>query len=79
MRRSDVNDAVGWLRQQAAEGNPDVLRTLITTFAKALMSAEADAVCGPSTASAATNASTLVTATGLVPTRNLKPASGRTR
>ncbi len=39
-------DAAGWLRQQATEGNPDVLRTLITTFANALMSAEADAVCG---------------------------------
>jgi putative transposase len=39
-------DAAGWLRQQAAEGSPDVLRTLVASFANALMSAEADAVCG---------------------------------
>jgi putative transposase len=39
-------DAAGWLRQQATEGNPDVLRTLVTTFANALMSADADTVCG---------------------------------
>ena len=39
-------DAAGWLCQQATEGSPDVLRTLVTTFANALMSAEADTVCG---------------------------------
>jgi putative transposase len=39
-------DAAGWLRQQAADGDPDVLRTLVTTFANALMSAEADTLCG---------------------------------
>ncbi len=39
-------DAVGWLRQQAEQGNPDMLRTLVATFANALMSAEADTVCG---------------------------------
>ncbi len=36
-------DAAAWLRQQAGEGNPDVLRTMITVFANALMAAEADA------------------------------------
>jgi hypothetical protein len=39
-------DAAGWLRQQATEGSPDVLPTLVASFANALMSAEADAVCG---------------------------------
>jgi putative transposase len=39
-------DAAGWLRQQVTEGSPDVLRTLVASFANALMSAEADAVCG---------------------------------
>ena len=39
-------DAAAWLRQQAGEGNPDVLRTMVTAFANALMSAEADAICG---------------------------------
>src|SRR5262245_37004879 len=39
-------DAAGWLRQQASEGSPDVLRTLVASFANVLMSAEADALCG---------------------------------
>lgn len=34
------------LRQQLAEGSPDVLAAMVTTFANALMSAEADAVSG---------------------------------
>src|SRR5215208_4232276 len=39
-------DGAGFVRQQLAEGNPDVLRTMVTAFANALMSAEADALCG---------------------------------
>lgn len=39
-------DAVGWLRQQAEQGNSDVLRTMVAAFANAVMSAEADAACG---------------------------------
>jgi transposase-like protein len=39
-------DPAGWLRQQAGDGNPDVLATMVTAFANALMSAEADAICG---------------------------------
>lgn len=39
-------DAAAWLRQQAGQGNPDVLATMVAAFANALMSAEADAVCG---------------------------------
>lgn len=34
------------LRQQLAEGSPDVLAAMVTAFANAMMSAEADAVCG---------------------------------
>ncbi|BCJ64798.1 IS256 family transposase [Polymorphospora rubra] len=34
------------LRQQLAEGGPDVLAAMVTAFANALMSADADAVCG---------------------------------
>src|SRR5687767_7881260 len=39
-------DGAGVLRQFLAEGQPDVLRTMVTAFANALMSAEADAICG---------------------------------
>ena len=39
-------DVAAVLRQQVAEGHPDVLRTMITAFANALMSADADAICG---------------------------------
>jgi putative transposase len=46
MTALDSVDAAALLRQQLAEGQPDVLRTLITVFANALMSAEADAICG---------------------------------
>src|SRR5438067_5181087 len=34
------------LREQAASASPDVLRVMVKTFADALMSAEADALCG---------------------------------
>jgi transposase-like protein len=39
-------DVAALLRQQVAEGHPDVLRALITAFANALMSADAGAICG---------------------------------
>lgn len=39
-------DGAGVLRQLLAEGQPDVLRTMVTAFANALMSAEADGLCG---------------------------------
>jgi putative transposase len=39
-------DVSGWLEQQLAQASPDLLRAMVTTFAEALMSAEADAVCG---------------------------------
>ncbi|HET8729247.1 MAG TPA: IS256 family transposase [Alphaproteobacteria bacterium] len=39
-------DLAAVLRQQVAEGHPDVLRTMVAAFANALMSADADAICG---------------------------------
>ena len=39
-------DLSGWLEEQLAAASPDLLRRMVTTFAEALMSAEADAVCG---------------------------------
>lgn len=41
-----VNDVVGWLDDRLAEASPDLLRSMVKGFAEALMSAEADAVCG---------------------------------
>ena len=39
-------DPAGFLREQLASASPDLLRAMVTTFADALMSAEADAICG---------------------------------
>jgi putative transposase len=39
-------DVSGWLEEQLAQVSPDLLRAMVTTFAEALMGAEADAVCG---------------------------------
>jgi putative transposase len=39
-------DVSGWLQEQLAQASPDLLRAMVTTFAEALMGAEADAVCG---------------------------------
>jgi putative transposase len=39
-------DPAGFLRGQLETASPDLLRAMVTTFADALMSAEADAVCG---------------------------------
>ena len=39
-------DPAGFLREQADSASPDLLRAMVKTFADALMSAEADAVCG---------------------------------
>src|SRR5690242_3903091 len=52
MRRSHVMaagpsiDVTGWLEEQLAQASPDLLRSMVQTFAEALMGAEADAVCG---------------------------------
>ncbi len=39
-------DVMGWLRKQLEEAHPDLLRVMVKDFAEALMSADADAVCG---------------------------------
>jgi transposase-like protein len=39
-------DVSGWLRKQLEEASPDRLRAMVKEMAEALMSAEADAVCG---------------------------------
>jgi putative transposase len=39
-------DVTGWLQEQLMQASPDLLRSMVQTFAEALMGAEADAVCG---------------------------------
>jgi Transposase, Mutator family len=39
-------DPARFLHDQLASASPDLLRSMLTTFINALMSAEADAVCG---------------------------------
>jgi len=39
-------DVSSWLRKQLEEADPDLLRVMVKDFAEALMSADADAVCG---------------------------------
>lgn len=42
----------GWLRKQLEQASPDLLREMVQSFAEALMSAEADALCGAASVSA---------------------------
>ncbi len=46
MAASESANPVDLLREQIEGASPDVLQTMIKTFAQALMSAEADAICG---------------------------------
>jgi putative transposase len=39
-------DVSGWLRKQLEEASPDLLRAMVKEMAEALMSADADALCG---------------------------------
>ena len=39
-------DLPGWMAEQLSQDSPDLLRSMIQMFAEALMSADADAVCG---------------------------------
>jgi putative transposase len=41
-------DVSGWLRKQLQETSPDLLRAMVKEMAEAVMSADADAVCGAS-------------------------------
>jgi putative transposase len=43
---NSVNDVLAVLDERLAVASPDLLRSLVKGFAEALMSAEADAVCG---------------------------------
>ncbi len=57
-------DVSGWLRKQLEEAHPDLLRAMVKEMAEALMSADADVVCGAgATGSARRSGSTAVTAT----------------
>lgn len=46
MAVSDSVDPAGWLVEQIGACEPDLLRSMVKTMAEALMSAEADVVCG---------------------------------
>ena|SRR5690606_31986834 len=46
MAARDSVDVVGLVREQLEGASPDLLQAMVKTFAEALMSAEADAVCG---------------------------------
>ena len=43
---TDSLDALEWLRKHLEQGDPDLLREMVVSFAERLMSAEADAMCG---------------------------------
>jgi putative transposase len=43
---ANTMDAASWLRKQLEEADPDLLRAMVKEMAEALMSADADAVCG---------------------------------
>ena len=46
MAASESVNPVDLLREQLEGASPDLLRAMVKTFAEALMSAEADAICG---------------------------------
>jgi putative transposase len=46
MTAPDSIDPAGWLDDQLATASPDLLRNMVKTFADAVMSAEADQLCG---------------------------------
>jgi putative transposase len=43
---ANTMDATSWLRKQREDADPDLLRAMVKEMAEALMSADADAVCG---------------------------------
>src|SRR5690606_14875015 len=46
MAVSDSVDPASFLREQLESASPDLLQAMVKVFAEALMSAEADAICG---------------------------------
>jgi hypothetical protein len=57
-------DVTGWLEEQLAQASPDLLRSMVQTFAEALMARRPTRSPAPPMASAATNARTSAMATG---------------
>ena len=57
-------DLPAFMAEHLQRAEPDLLRQMLSTFVQALMSAEADAICGARTASAARSGPTPATATG---------------
>jgi hypothetical protein len=53
-----------WMAEQLSQASPDLLRQMVQIFAEALMSADADVVCGLLTGSAARTGPIRGTATG---------------
>ncbi len=47
-KTSVAHDSLGWLQEQLSAASPDLLRAMVASFAQALISAEADALCGAS-------------------------------
>jgi transposase-like protein len=46
MTANPIIDPDGFLHEQLAQASPDLMRELLTTFINALLSAQADSVCG---------------------------------
>lgn len=46
MTAPHIIDPARFLSEQLKQASPDLMRSMLTTFFNALMSAEADAVCG---------------------------------
>lgn len=74
---SSSMDFLGMLRNKLEEAPPDALREIVSSTIQLLMSAEADALCGADTASAATSGSTPARGSGVhAPGGDLGPAAG---
>jgi hypothetical protein len=73
-------DVSSWLRKQLEEASPDLLRLMVKDFAEALMSADADAVCGAGYGERSPERVIAATATASVTgTRASAPSSSRCR
>jgi len=57
-------DPAQLLHEHLSQASPDLMRELLTTFVNALLSAEADAVCGASYGARTPTGPTPATATG---------------
>lgn len=57
-------DLPAFMAEHRQRAKPDLLRSMLSTFVQALMSAEADAICGAPYGNAARSGPTHVTATG---------------